>query len=479
MTANELVDLTVSTPGGGEVGVFHVRASSTVGELKMRVAEVDEAAKAHGDQAPLFQNLLLPTDDPLRPTLLEDGLSLREAGVTSGADLTLVRLPPCAPCEGKCAPPSGHLKRLSVPWISRARTDSFSGPSSSRQLPDLTQRLVDAGIYDRYVEWREGYRAWRSGAPHGAKVDLLELGKSPGADGDARFNAWRDGYRQWRQGHAKGAAGETVHATARPLKNLMAQGQMRVRTVSASWQVGGGDTPRFERGVSGSSAAPSIGSELSECSTSLPVASMAAELPAVVYDVVALEGGSPALVPTDGPPVPPIAIEDFPAEALVTIRTFRFFEDRADKEQVWEQELRNVNSGSLLWLPVHMEPGLHSKGGAKYGRWFTIHYIQIYVKHFRSAYHMANEGSCYPAKTFGATSANTSTITGKPLERGYFWYISPVSNGGEGCLAKQGWSHLCRAGPFNGMEFVEHWRSAGSPMEPRSLQAALEQATQQ
>ncbi|CAK0831090.1 unnamed protein product [Prorocentrum cordatum] len=78
---------------------------------------------------------------------------------------------------------------------------------------------------------------------------------------------------------------------------------------------------------------------------------------------------------------------------------------------------------------------MHSKSGAKYGHWFTIHYIQIYAKHFGSAYHMANEGSCYPAKTFGSTSANTSTITGEVLERGYFWYVSPNS-GGDGSLSQ-------------------------------------------
>jgi hypothetical protein len=214
-------------------------------------------------------------------------------------------------------------------------------------------------------------------------------------------------------------------------------------------------------------------SGLSTCSTSV-----FSDLPAVVYDVVATDEGVPALVPTDGPPVPPIPVDELPGEALVTIRSFRFFEDRSDQKQSWEQELRNVNSGSLHWLPVHMEPGMHSKNGAKYGRWFTIHYIQIYAKHFRSAYHMANEGSCYPAKTFGSTTANTSTISGETLERGYFWYVSP-SSGDEGSLPKEGWTHLCRAGPFDGSTFAEHWRRAGRPMEPRELQAALECATDQ
>jgi len=254
------------------------------------------------------------------------------------------------------------------------------------------------------------------------------------------------------------------------LKALQRQGGLRSRFGSNSSMLteqDGSDAP-FVRSVSG----------LSECSTAAELA----QLPAVVYDVVATDEGAPALLPTDGPPVPAIPVDELPGEALVTIRSFRFFEDRADQSQIWEQELMNVNSGSLLWLPVHLNPGMHSKSGAKYGRWFTIHYIQIYAKHFRSAYHMANEGSCYPAKTFGSTTANTSTITGETLRRGYFWYVSPHS-GGDGSLAstmkREGWSHLCRAGPFDGSGFLEHWHRAGSPTEPRALQAALQTATEQ
>merc|ERR1712151_536791 len=103
------------------------------------------------------------------------------------------------------------------------------------------------------------------------------------------------------------------------------------------------------------------------------------------------ESNGPALVPVDGPPVPPILVQSFPPEASVTIRTFRFFENRADETQVWEQELQNVNSGSLVFVPVHMCPGLHSSAGAKFGTWFTIHYIRVYVKHFSSSYFMADE----------------------------------------------------------------------------------------
>lgn len=49
------------------------------------------------------------------------------------------------------------------------------------------------------------------------------------------------------------------------------------------------------------------------------------------------------------------------------IRVFRFLETFSDGKTVWERELRTVNSGSMLWVPVHMQPKMHSMSGAKYG----------------------------------------------------------------------------------------------------------------
>lgn len=115
-------------------------------------------------------------------------------------------------------------------------------------------------------------------------------------------------------------------------------------------------------------------------------------------------------------------------------------EDKSDERQPWEQQLRNVNSGSLLWLVarwlwcatgaadkvmsarvcvqlrmgscvlrcmrpidsksiglavivpqvVHMEPKMHSMSGAKYGKWFVEHHIRVQAKYF-------NSGRCPPA----------------------------------------------------------------------------------
>merc|ERR1712039_231767 len=123
-------------------------------------------------------------------------------------------------------------------------------------------------------------------------------------------------------------------------------------------------------------------------------------------------------------------------------------------------------------------PGLHSKNGAKYGSWFTVHYIQVYAQHLSSAYHMANEGSAYPAKTFGATNATTSTICGKDLCSGYFWYVSPAAEA-PGCLESHGWQHLCHAGPFNGSAFLDCWNQWKNPLEPNALQEVLRHMAEQ
>lgn len=118
-------------------------------------------------------------------------------------------------------------------------------------------------------------------------------------------------------------------------------------------------------------------------------------------------------------------------DAVVTIRVFRFFESKSDESYKWERELRNVNSGSLLWLVVHMMPKMHSVAGCKYGPWFTIHQIRVRARCLRAGYHMAQEGSCPFAKSFGATVAVKGLVTGISLPTGYFWFVSPDRAGGD------------------------------------------------
>lgn len=284
------------------------------------------------------------------------------------------------------------------------------------ELPDLTQRLIDCGSYKSYCAWREGYRRWRNGSGLGAE------GEVSAGDSDDN-NAWRDQYRKWRQGKPKGARGESTNGRRyAPLPEI----------------------PKYRE-----------------------------KLPSIVYDVVASKNGVSALVPIDGPRVEPILVTEFPPESIVTIRVFRFFEDRERETYAWEQGLHNVNSGSLFWLPVHMAPDMHSKRGAKYGTWFTIHYIQVCAKHFKSAYHMANEGCLHGCETFGATRANTDCITGEELPVGYFWYVSPAS--GREHLRKEGWQHLGRAGPFDGEVFLELWLKDDRPTDHKRLQHILGQ----
>jgi hypothetical protein len=290
-------------------------------------------------------------------------------------------------------------------------------------LPDLTKHLVKCGALEEYTRWREAYRRWREGDGKGARDDML----SGNAEGTLQFaQTWRDGYRSWRRGGINGARGAVAEMQAVGLQS---------------------DQPLAEM----------------------------SELPPVVYDVVVTPGGEPGFVPSSGPATEPIHVQDFPPEALLTIRVFRFFEDFADEGQDWERCLRNVNSGSISWLPWHLAPNMHSKGGAKYGTWFTIHYVQVYAKHFKSAYHMCNEGAS-PAKTFGTSPATSKAITGEALSAGYFWYVSPVIDHAK--LESQGWRHLHRAGPFDGKRFLELWTERKSPMEVKALQEVLAKVVQ-
>jgi len=44
-------------------------------------------------------------------------------------------------------------------------------------LPDLSQRLKDCGVYEDYLKWQQGYRRWRSGSAQGAQGEVGNVGK--------------------------------------------------------------------------------------------------------------------------------------------------------------------------------------------------------------------------------------------------------------------------------------------------------------
>lgn len=45
-------------------------------------------------------------------------------------------------------------------------------PNAVGELPDLSDRLREAGIYGKYLQWREGYMRWRTGSGKGAHGEL-------------------------------------------------------------------------------------------------------------------------------------------------------------------------------------------------------------------------------------------------------------------------------------------------------------------
>lgn len=208
-----------------------------------------------------------------------------------------------------------------------------------------------------------------------------------------------------------------------------------------------------------------------------------------MYDIVSDASGVPRLLPADASSMSAaVPWTDLPSSAVVTIRCFRFFENCRDEALPWEKELRNVNSGSLLWLPVHMNPRMHSMAGAKYGTWFTVHHVRICIRHLRSGYHMCEDGRCPHAKTFGATSNIRMLVTGDSLPAGYFWFVSPSPGESAACcdgnlqvepesgereLGRSGWRHVSRQGPFDGRAFLDEWLRQGSPLSELALQRIL------
>jgi len=162
-----------------------------------------------------------------------------------------------------------------------------------------------------------------------------------------------------------------------------------------------------------------------------------------------------------------------PEDTPVLIRVFRFFETRSDGSTRWERELQNVNSGSLLWAPVHMQPKMHSVSGAKYGNWFTVHHIEVLAKHFKSGYFMCEEGACPLAKTFGGTRGVSKLVTGQSLPEGYFWFVTPHRDVEDDPLARLGWRHVGMEGPFDGTAFLKEWKAGGSPTDAPGLQEMM------
>ncbi|CAE8657984.1 unnamed protein product, partial [Polarella glacialis] len=65
---------------------------------------------------------------------------------------------------------------LSTLGSPRSRQISQAGNAVkvNHSLPDLTERLKEAGIYDKYLSWSEGYKKWRTGAGKGAKGELRD-----------------------------------------------------------------------------------------------------------------------------------------------------------------------------------------------------------------------------------------------------------------------------------------------------------------
>eukprot|EP00929_Paragymnodinium_shiwhaense_P005466 TRINITY_DN10748_c0_g1_i1.p1 TRINITY_DN10748_c0_g1~~TRINITY_DN10748_c0_g1_i1.p1 ORF type:complete len:528 (+),score=84.99 TRINITY_DN10748_c0_g1_i1:68-1651(+) len=86
------------------------------------------------------------------------------------------------------------------------KSHSSTGRCRVSDLPDLTDKLKEQGIYAEYIEWRDNYMKWRKGEASGAKGEntIQEQGIY------AEYIEWRDNYMKWRKGEASGAKGENT-----------------------------------------------------------------------------------------------------------------------------------------------------------------------------------------------------------------------------------------------------------------------------
>ncbi|CAE8630129.1 unnamed protein product [Polarella glacialis] len=58
--------------------------------------------------------------------------------------------------------------------MSRPSVPTFGRRQNTIELPDLSNRLKEQGVYEEYLKWQEGYRNWRKGGTHGAHGELTD-----------------------------------------------------------------------------------------------------------------------------------------------------------------------------------------------------------------------------------------------------------------------------------------------------------------
>jgi len=60
---------------------------------------------------------------------------------------------------------------------SDTKSEDRNEHKSRLSLVDLTDRIIEAGMYDKYLEWRQGYARWRIGSPYGAQGEIAKVVK--------------------------------------------------------------------------------------------------------------------------------------------------------------------------------------------------------------------------------------------------------------------------------------------------------------
>jgi len=72
------------------------------------------------------------------------------------------------------AGPPAEVRAAGEPLEASRPCSALGGPPSALDLPDLTDRLRELGMYEEYTRWRDGYLRWRTGKASGAHGEITK-----------------------------------------------------------------------------------------------------------------------------------------------------------------------------------------------------------------------------------------------------------------------------------------------------------------
>jgi len=213
-----------------------------------------------------------------------------------------------------------------------------------------------------------------------------------------------------------------------------------------------------------------------------------------IYDVVADTDHSMALQPVSCSSTDEVLqLESFDKDALVKIRLFRLTFSCCVNDKC-EQELRDVNSGSLLWAIAGMQMNKRWKPYHHLDH-LVVHVIRVKVRDLRSkGYLQFEDGSptrC-PKKIRGYLGCEIRCDHDRAGSRPYLWFSTadmhwdnykeaskpPESVRSDAFLEEFGWQHVCVQSHMPAKRLFDAWEKLGASIDEKTASKAMELALQ-